>query len=104
VSPPPGDLECQLSIASDHPVYAGHFPGLPILPGAVLLDEALRAIGRSRGVDLTRWQIAAAKFLKTVAPGEPLTLTHSAPTGASIRFVISSAGRVIASGMLTYGD
>jgi 3-hydroxymyristoyl/3-hydroxydecanoyl-(acyl carrier protein) dehydratase len=106
VSPPPpaAELESELAIASDHPAYAGHFPGQPILPGAVLLDEALREIGRSRGIDLTHWRLASAKFLKTVGPGEPLTLTHSAPSGSAIRFMICSSSRVIASGMLAYGD
>ncbi len=102
--PPAAELQSELAIASDHPAYAGHFPGQPILPGAVLLDEALREIGRSRGVDLTRWRIASAKFLKPVAPGEPLTLTHSAPSDSIIRFVICNPRCVIASGMLAYGD
>jgi len=104
VNPPPGELESELNIASDHAAYAGHFPGQPILPGATLLDETLREICRARGADLTRWRLAAAKFLKTVRPGEPLTLTHSAFSGSTIRFVIMSAGRIIASGMLTHGD
>ena len=29
---------------ADHPSFAGHFPKFPVLPGAVLLDEALQAI------------------------------------------------------------
>jgi 3-hydroxymyristoyl/3-hydroxydecanoyl-(acyl carrier protein) dehydratase len=102
--PPAAEITSELAIASDHPAYAGHFPGRPILPGAVLLDEALREIGRSRGVELTHWRIASAKFLKTVEPGEPLTLTHSASSGSTIRFVIYSASRIVASGMLAHGD
>jgi 3-hydroxymyristoyl/3-hydroxydecanoyl-(acyl carrier protein) dehydratase len=41
---------CTLSFAPDHPTAAGHFPGNPILPGALLLDEVVLAIaaGESR--------------------------------------------------------
>ena len=50
-----------IGIAADHPAFAGHFPGMPILPGAVLLDEVLRIIERDLGIDLTQWQLASAK-------------------------------------------
>ncbi len=37
-----------LTIAADHPAFAGHFPGMPLLPGAALLDDRVAcARGRS---------------------------------------------------------
>jgi acyl-CoA synthetase (AMP-forming)/AMP-acid ligase II/3-hydroxymyristoyl/3-hydroxydecanoyl-(acyl carrier protein) dehydratase len=90
-----------LQIAQDHAAFAGHFPGLPILPGAALLDVVLHEIARARSIDLTRWSVAAAKFLATVRPGDALTLEHSASGDTTIRFVIRTATRVVASGMLT---
>jgi 3-hydroxyacyl-[acyl-carrier-protein] dehydratase len=90
-----------LSIAEDHGSFAGHFPESPILPGAVLLDEALHAIACSRGLDLTQWQIAAVKFLGTVRPGDELTLEHSAPDATTIRFAIRTASAGVASGTLS---
>ena len=37
-----------VTIAAEHPALAGHFPGAPILPGVLLLDEMVRAeIGRA---------------------------------------------------------
>ena len=92
-----------MPIAANHPAYAGHFPGFPILPGAALLDEALDAIGRIRGLDLTRWRIATAKFLMPVRPGDDLTLEHSAVNETTIRFVIRTARGAVASGMLSHG-
>jgi 3-hydroxyacyl-[acyl-carrier-protein] dehydratase len=56
----------------DYPTAAGHFPDNPIIPGAVLLDEAIHAIGGAAGID--DFTIRSAKFLDPVRPGETLEL------------------------------
>jgi 3-hydroxymyristoyl/3-hydroxydecanoyl-(acyl carrier protein) dehydratase len=89
-----------IEIPEDHPAFAGHFPTFPVLPGAVLLDEALQVIQRARGIDLAQWQIASAKFLDVVRPGDTLHLEHDAPHGGLIRFTIRAADRMVASGSL----
>jgi 3-hydroxymyristoyl/3-hydroxydecanoyl-(acyl carrier protein) dehydratase len=89
-----------LEIAADHPAYAGHFPAFPVLPGAVLLDAAFAAISAARGVDLTEWQIASAKFLSVVRPGDALCVEHEAAGERSIGFTISSHQRTVATGTL----
>jgi 3-hydroxyacyl-[acyl-carrier-protein] dehydratase len=89
-----------IEIPEDHPAFAGHFPGFPVLPGALLLDEALQVIQRARGIDLAHWQIASAKFLDVVRPGDALRLEHDAPHGGLIRFTILAADRTVASGSL----
>jgi acyl-coenzyme A synthetase/AMP-(fatty) acid ligase len=91
----------KLRIEEDHPAFAGHFPGFPILPGAALLDLILHEIERIRSIDLTQWTVASAKFLSIVRPGDDLTLEHSSAVDGAIRFVIRGADRAVASGMLT---
>lgn len=83
-----------------HPALAGHFPGAPILPGVLLLDETVRAIEQASATPETRWTIGAAKFLKPVRPGEILTLEHASLPNGSIRFAVASAGRPVAHGVL----
>jgi 3-hydroxymyristoyl/3-hydroxydecanoyl-(acyl carrier protein) dehydratase len=90
-----------LEIAGDHPAFDGHFPGFPILPGAVLLDATLHEIERARSIDLSRWSVASTKFLAVVRPGDALTLEHSESGDATIRFVIRTATGTVASGMLS---
>jgi 3-hydroxyacyl-[acyl-carrier-protein] dehydratase len=90
----------ELHIAADHPAFPGHFPNFPVLPGAALLDEALREIARARGIELTQWRVASAKFLQIVRPGSTLTLQHTAPNGTTIRFSLLSGTATVASGML----
>jgi 3-hydroxyacyl-[acyl-carrier-protein] dehydratase len=89
-----------LMISADHPAYAGHFPGSPILPGVVLLDATLRTIERASKRSSARWQITVAKFQSPVAPGEPLTLEHEQLPNGSIHFAIRTTGRAVASGVL----
>ena len=94
-------MMAELKIAADHPAFAGHFPGYPILPGAALLDQALYEMARSYALDLTHWQFATVKFLKAVRPGDTLGLEHSR-LDARIRFLIRNAdGSLVASGPLS---
>lgn len=90
-----------LPIAADHSAFAGHFPGAPVLPGVVLLDEAIRAIERADGSGPRCWHIASVKFLRGVAPGEALTLEEERLAGGVVRFTVLSAGRAVASGALS---
>lgn len=87
-----------LHIDPDHPAFPGHFPGFPVLPGAVLLDAALTVIADALRLDLTQWQVAA-KFLEPVRPGDRLTLEFSAMTGP-IRFSIRRTECCVVTGTL----
>jgi len=95
-------LHGAIEVPADHPAFAGHFPGFPVLPGAALLDEALQVIQRQRGIDLTQWQIASAKFQGGVRPGDALFLEHYSPKSGLIRFAIRVANRTVASGSLSH--
>lgn len=89
-----------LTISPDHPALAGHFPGVPILPGVLLLDETLRALEEDASLALTHWRIGRAKFLKPVRPGETLLVEHEKLPNGSVRFSVSSAGHPVAEGVL----
>lgn len=77
-----------LDIAGNHPAYAGHFPGMPITPGVVLLDEAIHAIAIQENLSLTQCRIGNAKFLKPVLPGTPMQLQYEIHTNGNISFQI----------------
>lgn len=87
-----------LAIARDHPAYAGHFPGAPILPAVVLLAEALAAVTNASGTEARDWSVAQAKFLRAVLPGTDLTVAHEATPEGGVRFEIASAEGVVATG------
>ena len=95
-------LSLPLAIAADHPAYAGHFPGRPILPGVVLLDEALLALAALQGRAAATAQIKSAKFLSPVQPGESLRLDYSATAAGVFRFELKAVERVVASGIVAF--
>ena len=74
----------EVRFAVDHLTAAGHFPGNPIIPGVILLDEVLHAVAGAGGVE--RWIIRSAKFLQPVRPGEAIMIQWEPDLEGQIRF------------------
>lgn len=89
------------TIPADHPSLPGHFPGHPVVPGVVLLDHAIDAIGAALNRPLDAWRLSAAKFLSPAAPGETLNLAFDASASGAIRFTVHAGERDVASGTLS---
>jgi 3-hydroxyacyl-[acyl-carrier-protein] dehydratase len=89
-----------LRVAPDHPAFAGHFPGQPLLPGVSLLAEVLEAVlddpALAAIVGLAP-RIGAAKFLAPVRPGASLTIALE-PGPRGVRFEVHEGERIAASG------
>lgn len=94
--------EIPLLIPVDHPAFAGHFPDMPIVPGVVLLDEVLYALGRDAELDqkIESLQISNVKFLSPMKPGESALIKYARNANGSITFEIVDGERQIVSGSL----
>ena len=94
-----------LHVAPDHPAFAGHFPGQPLLPGVSLLAEVLEAVldtpELAAAIGPTP-RIGAAKFLAPVRPGADLTVQLDA-SARGVRFEVRKGDRVAASGSFEAG-
>ncbi len=86
-----GWLSLEYRFAPDHPTGAGHFPGNPIIPGALLLDRILQTVAPGGG----RLDVRVAKFLRPVRPGDVVTFRWR-ETGRDIVFEGVLAGGDVA--------
>ncbi len=74
--------------SAEHPAFAGHFPGRPIVPGVLLLDAALHQFCASQGLNAAECRIATAKFISAVGPGEPLRLRPVTEAQDGVRLTV----------------
>jgi 3-hydroxyacyl-[acyl-carrier-protein] dehydratase len=88
-------------VPADHPAFDGHFPGHPILPGVVLLAEALAAIEAATATTSADWTLDTVKFLSPVEPGTTLAITHAIQPHGGVRFEIRAGERAVASGSVS---
>ncbi len=84
------------------PAAQGHFPGNPIVPGALLLAETLHAIGERLGGRLTPGNVKAAKFFHPVRPGDAVQVEYDQTGTGEIRFACAVAGRVVMNGQVQW--
>src|SRR5690348_726135 len=102
--------DCLVPDAS--PVFEGHFPGHPLLPGALMI-ETIAQTGGWLVLAVLRFQSMAfmaqvkeAKMRAFVVPGQRLTaearLLHDGSGYAVVAGSISSEGRKVADAQITY--
>ena len=78
------------TIAADHPSLPGHFPGRPVVPGVVLLDEVLACLPPGA-------TLLSAKFTAPVEPGVPVFVQVTAEAGRT-GFTCLAGGRTVLHG------
>jgi 3-hydroxyacyl-[acyl-carrier-protein] dehydratase len=104
-------VACQVPDAS--PVFEGHFPGHPIMPG-VLLIETMAQTGGWLVLATQRFarmaflmQVEKAKMRSFVTPGQAMeaeaTLAHDGSGYAVVNGIIRSAGKKVAEAEIRYG-
>lgn len=94
-------VELDLRIPVDLAVFAGHFPGLPVVPGVLQIDWVMRfASTRFDVVAMTG--APAIKFSKLLCPGDRCTLTLEEGTDRdTLSFALRDGDATFAAGRLS---
>ncbi len=112
IDPASGRLRADCAVPDASPVFEGHFPDYPLLPG-VLMIETMAQTGGWLLLILHRFarmpflaQVREAKLRAPVAPGEHLAaevrLVHDGSGYAVIGGELRSADKPVAQAELTY--
>lgn len=110
---PGGKIATACLVPEQSPVFEGHFPGYPILPG-VLLIETMAQTGGWLILAMQHcakmpflMQVEKAKMRAFVSPGQPLeveaTLLHEGSGYAVVNATIVSAGKKVTEAEIRYG-
>lgn len=99
------------NVTANEDFFNGHFPGLPVMPGVLILEALAQACAilafKSTGYDpkdyvIYLMGIDGARFRKPVVPGDKLTLTAEVVKAKSVvwkqRGVATVDGQVVAEG------
>jgi 3-hydroxyacyl-[acyl-carrier-protein] dehydratase len=94
-------FEVSRAIHADHPTLPGHFPGAPLVPGVVILDEVFDALLQQR----RNCELAGIRFVKFLVPLRPeqmFTIRFSAhdDDAAELDFYCLIGDQIIAEGRL----
>ena len=68
IQPVEGSLQAVLKLNTQHPIFSGHFPGQPVVPGTCLLQIVKEMMQTVTGTDLQLLKAGQIKFLSIIDP------------------------------------
>lgn len=89
-----------VSVSPDHPALPGHFPGHPVVPGVVILDEVIETLCLQAGQALVVTGLPSVKLSSPLLPGQPLTIEIEEDEPGTADFTCRVDNRLVAAGSI----
>jgi 3-hydroxymyristoyl/3-hydroxydecanoyl-(acyl carrier protein) dehydratase len=86
------------TIPADHPSLPGHFPGKPVIAGAILLDRAIEIAELSIGRQISR--VILAKFPAPLLPDMPCLINIDIADRGQIHLQCTTAKQTVLSAIV----
>ncbi|CAC9588141.1 hypothetical protein [uncultured Gammaproteobacteria bacterium] len=92
---------CSLSFSVDsmHPSIPGHFPGNPVVPGAVIIENVIQAFSKLHGVQQVTY-LSTVKFMKPILLNQKITIHFQNVSTGLISFKCTYGDKVSVLGRL----
>ncbi|MCD2425012.1 3-hydroxyacyl-ACP dehydratase [Niabella pedocola] len=86
-----GTVAAAISLNTAHPIFNGHFPGQPVLPGVCMMQIVKELTEEATGKKLFLNDAAQCKFLSMVDPGKTpelqVTIDYKEPSEDRVAIV-----------------
>ena len=89
-------------ISPDHPALPGHFPGHPVVPGVLVLDEVVETLREHYGQALVVIGLSSVKLSSPLLPGERLTIEVEPEDPETAVFFCRVDNRLVATGSIRF--
>jgi 3-hydroxyacyl-[acyl-carrier-protein] dehydratase len=108
----PGEsAECVKTFPAETPFFAGHFPGVPLVPGVILVEALAQTAGLAAGQPGRSFRLSAIKAMKFPAAAGPdeeirLHAKRVATVGGLWQFEVRAVtgGRTVAEGAVVLSE
>jgi 3-hydroxyacyl-[acyl-carrier-protein] dehydratase len=91
------------AVPADHPSLPGHFPGNPIVPGVLLLDEVIGTAEEWLGRSLRVRAAPQVKFVQPLRPEESARI-YLTLEGTTLKFSVKREDVLIAQGVMQLAE
>lgn len=91
-----------VSIGPDHPALPGHFPGHPVVPGVLVMDEVVETLREHCGQALVVTGLPSVKLSSPLLPGERLTIEIVQEDSGTAAFTCRVDRRMVAAGSIRF--
>ncbi len=96
------EIDVVFKIDESHPGIQGHFPGRPVVPAVVLLNNVRRIVNEHVASSRRILKLRHAKFTAPVIPGTEVRINATFIEDGLVKFKLYVNGQTVVTGIIEY--